>query len=223
MKRKCSDAPGNNSAPHNLISPLVMSPHQSQNPPAAPPRHKSLRSVHYDPPAQSSVLPPSHTPSATTAPAAPRGTAPQNHSQTSSPYPRCPHQSQPQQQPGPSLPTPATTVSTPESLPSKAHTTSPKSSPAQPARDAPTSSMSPHQAAPSPTPAPPVAHRQARCHPTAASQSATQPRPPRTRAQQWHTEPIVAALPASRLSSEPDYPFSSVHAPCTVWGAHDPK
>jgi hypothetical protein len=200
-----------------------MSLHRSQNQPAAQRQHKSSPPVLDGPPARSSALLPSHTPSATIAPVLPRGMAPQNPSQTSSLSPRRPRQSQPQQQPSPSAPTPATTVSSPASLPSKAHTTSPKSSPAQPVPDAPTSSMSPHQAAPSPTPAPPVAPPLAESRLTAARQSATQPQRPRTQAQQWHTEPIVAALPASRLSSEPDYPFPSFHNPLYSVGSHEPK
>jgi hypothetical protein len=200
-----------------------MSLHRSQNPPAAPRQHKSSPPVLDGPPAPSSALLPSHTPSATTAPVLPRGTAPQTPSQTSSPSPCRPRQSQLQQQPSPSVPTPATTVSSPASLPSKAHTTSPNSSPAQLVLDAPTSSMSPHRAVPSPTPAPPVAPPMAESRLTAACQSATQPRRPRKRAQRWRTEPIVAALPSSRLSSEPDYPFPSVRNPLYSVGSHEPK
>jgi hypothetical protein len=223
MKRKYSDATRHNSACPGLISPLAMSLHRSQNQPASPHQHRSSPPVLDGPPAPSSALLPSHTPSVTTAPVAPRGTAPQTPSQIPSPYPRYPRQSQPQPQPTPSVPTPATTVSSPASPPSRVRTTSPSSSPAQPVHDAPTSAMSHRRAVPSLTPAPPVAPPLAGFGPTAAYQSATQPRPPRTRAQQWRTEPIVAALPPFRLSSKSDYPFPSVPTPLYSVGSHEPK
>jgi hypothetical protein len=194
-----------------------MSRHRSQNPSAAPPQHKSSPLVLPDPRAQSSALPPFRTPSATSAPASPRGTAPQNHPQTSSPSPLYPHQSQLPLQPAPSVPALATTGSIPASPPSKAHTTSPRSSPGQPARDVPSSSTPHHRSAPSPTPAPPVAHPLVESRPTAASQSAMQPQPLRTRAPRWRSGPISVKLQASPLSLDPAYLFSLGPGTCTVW------